>query len=210
MGTLNYLAPEQRISAKTVDGRADLFSIGVILYELIAGVPPIGSFTPPSRLGRGYDRRWDEVIRRALAPSPDDRFQRAEELGAAIRALRVRRRSPLALALSSGIAAAAAIATAIVVGALAASSPRTMTIPDAGSVPTPAITLPPADAMPAPAAPPPRPPVDAAPVAATPAAAAPSPQPDKPTRPAGAGKSKRPAGKPTKRPDKRDFLKPDK
>src|SRR6185295_2367701 len=44
MGTVNYMAPEQRRDAKNVDGRADLYSVGVMLYELLTGELPIGRF----------------------------------------------------------------------------------------------------------------------------------------------------------------------
>ena len=54
MGTLSYMAPEQRVDAKSADTRADIFSLGVILYELLAGEVPLGTFDPPSRRKAGH------------------------------------------------------------------------------------------------------------------------------------------------------------
>ncbi len=87
MGTLSYMAPEQRRDAHAVDGRADLYSVAVILYELLTGELPIGRFQLPSRKSPGVDRRVDAVLERALDPEPDARYQTAGELAAALVAL---------------------------------------------------------------------------------------------------------------------------
>lgn len=80
MGTLSYMAPEQRLDAKTADGRADIFSLGVILYELLIGEVPLGTFDPPSQKKPGLDPRLDPIIQRCLKPDPDDRYQKMAEL----------------------------------------------------------------------------------------------------------------------------------
>ena len=74
MGTLAYMAPEQRVDAKNADGRADIFSFGVILYEMLVGELPMGNFDPPSRRKPGLDPRLDAVVFRCLRPDPSDRY----------------------------------------------------------------------------------------------------------------------------------------
>ncbi|MHB8419173.1 MAG: serine/threonine-protein kinase [Myxococcales bacterium] len=86
MGTLSYMAPEQRRDAHGVDGRADLYSVAVILYELLTGELPLGRFQLPSRLAK-VDRRVDGILERALDPDPSSRYQSAGELGDALAAL---------------------------------------------------------------------------------------------------------------------------
>ncbi|HVE87078.1 MAG TPA: protein kinase [Myxococcales bacterium] len=84
MGTLNYMAPEQRRDAKNVDGRADLYSLGVILYELLTGELPLGRFKLPSEKLAGLDLRVDEIVVKSLEPDPEHRYQRASVIGAAL------------------------------------------------------------------------------------------------------------------------------
>ncbi|MCP3162824.1 serine/threonine-protein kinase [Myxococcus qinghaiensis] len=74
MGTLSYMAPEQRVDAKNADARADIFSLGVILYEWLTGEVPMGTFDPPSQRKPGLDRRLDAIVTRCLKPDPDDRY----------------------------------------------------------------------------------------------------------------------------------------
>jgi hypothetical protein len=74
MGTLSYMAPEQRVDAKNADARADIFSLGVILYEWIAGEVPLGTFDPLSRRKQGVDPRLDAIVTRCLKPDPEDRY----------------------------------------------------------------------------------------------------------------------------------------
>ncbi|XXF74933.1 serine/threonine-protein kinase [Myxococcaceae bacterium GXIMD 01537] len=80
MGTLNYMAPEQRRDAKSVDGRADLFSLGVVFYEVLTGELPLGRFKLPSQRVPGLDTQVDAVVSRLLENEPDARYASASEL----------------------------------------------------------------------------------------------------------------------------------
>lgn len=80
MGTLSYMAPEQRVDAKNADHRADIYSLGVLLYELLVGEVPIGNFDPPSQKRPGVDKRIDAIVSRCLKTNPADRYQRVSEL----------------------------------------------------------------------------------------------------------------------------------
>lgn len=87
MGTANYMAPEQRKDAKRADHRADLYSFGVMAYELLTGELPIGRFPPPSRAVPGLDKGWDAVVERCLEVEPSLRPHSALELAHALEAL---------------------------------------------------------------------------------------------------------------------------
>ena len=78
MGTLNYMAPEQRERPTEVDHRADIYSLGVVIYELLTGELPLGRFQPPSSMAQ-VNNALDDVVMRALEKEPGRRFQQASE-----------------------------------------------------------------------------------------------------------------------------------
>ncbi len=84
LGTLHYLAPEQIESPNEADHRVDLYSLGVVFYELLTKQLPMGLFEPPSSLDARIDRRLDTIVIKTLNRRPTLRYQSAEELEAAI------------------------------------------------------------------------------------------------------------------------------
>ena len=95
VGTPQYMSPEQ-VSSSKVDGRSDLYSAGIVFYELVAGQPPFtasdadGPFTlmakhvqapprPPSVFVPGLNQELEQVILKSLAKRPEDRFQTGAE-----------------------------------------------------------------------------------------------------------------------------------
>ena len=79
MGTPNYMAPEQIEHPQEVDHRADIYSLGVVFYQMLTGELPIGRFAPPSKKVQ-IDVRLDEVVLCALEKEPELRFQQASEI----------------------------------------------------------------------------------------------------------------------------------
>jgi hypothetical protein len=79
MGTPHYMAPEQIEHPQQVDHRADIYSLGVVFYEMLTGELPIGRFGPPSEKV-AVDVRLDDVVLRALQKDPERRYQHAGEL----------------------------------------------------------------------------------------------------------------------------------
>ncbi len=124
MGTPSYMSPEQ-IMGLPVDGRSDLFSAGVILYQFLTGERPFaGSATttmqkvlkedplPPSSLNVQAPAGMDAVVRKALAKRPEDRFQTAREFADALRAAAPAVSPSVAEATLIGTADATVLATA--------------------------------------------------------------------------------------------------
>ncbi len=80
MGTLAYMSPEQKLSSANVNLTTDIYSVGVMIYEILTGQKPHGRFKLPSEIDPKYNRAFDDIINRCLAQSPSDRFQSAVEL----------------------------------------------------------------------------------------------------------------------------------
>ncbi len=81
MGTPHYMAPEQIERPRSVDHRADLFSLGVLFYELLTGELPLGRFLPPSQMS-AVEPRIDALILRALDKNPARRQPSAAQFRA--------------------------------------------------------------------------------------------------------------------------------
>ena len=79
IGTPHYMAPEQIEKPATVDHRADIFSLGVVFYEMLTGELPLGKFALPSHKVQ-VDVRLDEVVLHALEKEPERRYQHASEV----------------------------------------------------------------------------------------------------------------------------------
>ncbi|HUT29121.1 MAG TPA: serine/threonine-protein kinase [Sedimentisphaerales bacterium] len=79
MGTPHYMAPEQIEHPHDVDHRADIYSLGVVFYEMLTGELPLGRFPPPSRKVH-IDVRLDEVVLKTLEKEPERRYQQASQV----------------------------------------------------------------------------------------------------------------------------------
>jgi serine/threonine protein kinase len=100
LGSPRYISPEQ-IVGRPVDARSDIFALGAVFYEALTGVPPFAGTAideilyqvinekpiAPSLRNKSLPSSFDAIVERAMAKHPDDRYQHAEEVAVALRAL---------------------------------------------------------------------------------------------------------------------------
>lgn len=86
LGTAYYMAPEQRLTAKEADWRADQYSLGVVLYELLVGSVPMGAVKPMDSIRPGLPKRFSLALMRAMSPKPEDRWPSLDEMLAELHA----------------------------------------------------------------------------------------------------------------------------
>ncbi len=101
VGTLHYMSPEQIVGSRSIDGRADIYSLGVTLYKLVTGEVPFNASTEfalmmaqveaapaaPSTVREGVSRRMESIILRALEKEPARRYQSIKEFTSALMSL---------------------------------------------------------------------------------------------------------------------------
>jgi len=112
LGTPAYMAPEQRFTPGNVDHRADLYSLGVVFYEMLTGELPMGKIEAPSKRVE-VDVRIDEVVLRTLDREPSRRYQHASEIKSRMDEIATRatgKRWPIACGLAVLVALVALVA----------------------------------------------------------------------------------------------------
>jgi serine/threonine-protein kinase len=109
VGTPGYMSPEQAAGELDVDGRADTYALGCVLYEMVAGAPPFTGKTaaaviaahmatpvPSVRTLRSTaPQKLDEVLNRSMAKAPDERYATAAAFVQALRGVEARSRRPV-------------------------------------------------------------------------------------------------------------------
>jgi len=136
MGTPEYMSPEQCMAQKGIDGRSDIYALGVVLYELFTGTVPFRGDTPVATLFKHLNESVPfegpaagripiaavPVLRKALAKNREDRFENAAKLAEALREARQKTREAVA-AEAAPTARVAAVGPGVAPGAATTPSP---------------------------------------------------------------------------------------
>lgn len=80
LGTPSYMSPEQKMSSRHVTALSDLYSLGVVMYELFTGKKPLGRFKSPSEINPDVPKPLEDAILKCLEPEPTDRFTSTDEI----------------------------------------------------------------------------------------------------------------------------------
>ncbi|MGK0190636.1 MAG: serine/threonine protein kinase [Verrucomicrobiales bacterium] len=98
MGTPDYAAPEILNPGTVADQRADIYAVGVMLYRMLTGDMPRGMFKMPSQKSPELDKRFDDIICKAMEESREERYQSAHEISQALDEIRTETLEPTAFA----------------------------------------------------------------------------------------------------------------
>ncbi len=121
MGTPHYMAPEQIEHPGQVDHRADIYSLGVVFYEMLTGELPLGRFAPPSQKVQ-VDVRLDKVVLHSLEKEPERRYQHASEVKSDVEVISSEPRAPIQYPHGATASVQPRFSRAAIVGACWASS----------------------------------------------------------------------------------------
>jgi serine/threonine protein kinase len=138
IGTVQYMSPEQLLG-RDVDYRSDIFSLGVLLYEMAAGRPPFAGVSPADTIGRilhvepqalrnvndAAPPRLDKIVHKCLEKDPERRYQSADELLDELRNVQLQEQSPHPSTVRSAAAAPrrwSVVYAAVVLAALASAT----------------------------------------------------------------------------------------
>ncbi len=80
IGTFTYMSPEQKEDSSSVDHRTDIYAVGVMLYEVLTGKPPLARHRRPSEVKPQLPAGFDAIVMKALQPDPAARYQKAVEM----------------------------------------------------------------------------------------------------------------------------------
>jgi serine/threonine protein kinase len=77
LGTVAYLAPEQRFNTKKVNQRADIYALGALFYETLMGFFPLGKFPWPKEVHPNFPETLQSILSKCFAINPEDRYENA-------------------------------------------------------------------------------------------------------------------------------------
>ncbi len=80
LGTIAYMSPEQKVNSKNVTSATDIYSLGVVMYQMLTGTTPLGRFKLPSEINPKVSKPLENIILKCLGTDIEDRFKSAEEM----------------------------------------------------------------------------------------------------------------------------------